>query len=177
MKKWILTLVVLVTACAYPMNFIVDTADSVSEEDYKNWRYAADRIEQASGLTLNLAKGKCEHRSPGCIDMVEDYKDPHGRSTRTMGKGSTYIITGWASAEFNLGAQAEKVMLHELLHAMGVPHVSSRTVMYPTTAGAECISDAELQLLCAIRACRWRKPECKAKPGWKIILESGDPKK
>jgi len=113
---------------------------------------AARRIEAASGIKIHVNEaGSLSHAIPvyGSDFLCGNGVD--GRTTAT-----------WIALARNCKAPTEKVILHELLHKLGVGHLALplRGIMnHVNDEPLDKISADDLNALCAVRACTKFQPE------------------
>ncbi|MDX1526996.1 MAG: hypothetical protein R3337_00125 [Gammaproteobacteria bacterium] len=141
------------------------TIDNINQQgaEVAEWLTVPPRIKAATGRDLWAPKvGECKTKS--CATAAESLPPP------VIGLGSWK--TGRALALRGLSRdKAEHVKAHEALHTLGVPHVTSKSLMNPSVRGGrDCISNAELEILCYLWGCDDPQPECTVEPGWQVLI-------
>lgn len=148
-----------------------------TESDHLEWKQIEERVYIATGLRFRVAYEDC-----GNIERVQDWVQSklglsHGEPDLVMFcivKGERPVteegkVLGTASA-FRWGimdtdgltpAQQRHVWAHEYLHTIGVKHVPSHSLMYPTIdRSTNCIGPYELDQMCTLYSCTRRIDEC-----------------
>ena len=88
------------------------------------------------------------------IDLAEEFEHTLGVMIPADTAGDKHVVV----FEDVDPAMFYRVALHELGHALGLPHMRRRAVMHPHVASA-CITEYDAAKLCAIHHCI-PKPEC-----------------
>lgn len=57
--------------------------------------------------------------------------------------------------------ECELVTLHEYGHVLGAAHVANGVMRSEIAAARHCLTEEDVDAVCAVADCRWRKPECR----------------
>lgn len=56
--------------------------------------------------------------------------------------------------------ECELTTLHEYGHVLGASHVTNGVMRSQMSAARHCLTTEDVDAVCAVAECRWRKPEC-----------------